>query len=109
MKFEFFKLEIFIPKPHLGQLQKALQEADAGHIGRYDSCLSVSEVTGYWRPLDGANPYIGTANEITCEKELKAEVTVKAENLEKTLKMIKDIHPYEEPVINVIPLFATGL
>lgn len=58
MDFEYCKLEIFLPPSHLEVLQKALQEVDAGHIGNYDSCMSVSPVTGYWRPLDGCNPYI---------------------------------------------------
>ena len=36
---EKYKLEIFIPKTHLKQLQATLQKVDAGHIGNYDSCL----------------------------------------------------------------------
>lgn len=98
------KLEIFIPETHLKPLQKVLQEVDAGHIGNYDSCLSYSEVTGVWRPLAGTKPYLGKENELSQEKELKVEVTVFVKNLEKTLKAIKAVHPYEEPVINVIPL-----
>lgn len=34
--FTYCKLEIFIPETHLKALQKALQEVDAGHIGKYD-------------------------------------------------------------------------
>lgn len=98
------KLEIFIPSTHLSQLQSALQKVDAGHIGNYDSCLSYSEVIGTWRPLTGTNPYIGKQNEISRESELKVEVCVWVKNLEKTIKAIKEVHPYEEPVINVIPL-----
>lgn len=54
--FKYCKLEIFIPETHLNALQKALQEADAGHIGSYDCCLSYSHVTGCWRPLKGTTP-----------------------------------------------------
>ena len=100
----YFKLEIFIPETHLNKLQKALQNVDAGHIGQYDSCLSYSQVTGVWRPLDGTNPYIGTHNEICYAPELKVEVCCKQENLLRTIQAIKGIHPYEEPVINIIPL-----
>lgn len=109
MEFEFLKLEIFIPETHFTVLQKALQNVDAGHIGNYDSCLSVSKVKGFWRPLDGSNPFIGNKNEISCETELKVEVTIKRVNIQKTLKAIKAVHPYEEPVINVLALLATGL
>ena len=100
----FYKLEIFIPKTHFAHLQTALRSVDAGHIGNYDSCLSYSEVIGTWRPLDGANPYSGKQNEISQEPELKVEVRILSENLDKTLSVIKDIHPYETPVINIISL-----
>lgn len=109
MEFKYFKLEIFIPETHFKQLQVALQEVDAGHIGKYDSCLSYSKVIGTWRPLDGTNPYIGVNGEISEEAELKVEVCCKAEKLPETIAAIKKIHPYEEPVINVIPLFDVGL
>lgn len=109
MEFKFFKFEIFIPETHFPALQKALQEVDAGHIGNYDSCLSYSRVIGTWRPLDGTNPYIGTQGEISSETELKVEVTVKAEKIQETIDAIKAVHPYEEPVINVIPLWKVGI
>ena len=109
MEFKYLKLEIFIPETHFRQLQVTLQEVDAGHIGNYDSCLSYSKVIGAWRPLDGTNPYMGVKGEISEEAELKVEVCCKAEKLPETKAAIKKIHPYEEPVINVIPLFDVGL
>ena len=105
MEFKYCKLEIFLPPTHLEVVQKALQEVDAGHIGNYDSCMSVSPVTGYWRPLDGCDPYIGTNGEISCEPELKVEVTVYTENVDKTIEAVKKVHPYEEPVINVVCMY----
>ena len=30
---KYLKLEIYIPEPHFADLQKALRDADAGHIG----------------------------------------------------------------------------
>ena len=107
--FPFCKLEIFIPESHFPQLQRALQSVDAGHIGNYDCCLSYSRVTGCWRPLEGTNPYLGSLGEISSEPELKVEVTCRTAAVENTLRAIKAVHPYEEPVINVIPLYRTGL
>ena len=104
MEFDLYKLEIFIPESHLKPLQKALQEVDAGHIGNYDSCLSYSRVTGIWRPLEGTHPYIGSKGEISEEPEVKVEVTILKEALEKTIRAVRKVHPYEEPVINVIPM-----
>ena len=104
-----YKLEIFIPETHFSKLRDALQRVDAGHIGNYDCCLSYSKVIGMWRPLAGTAPFIGKENEISEEDELKVEVNVREEILDETLKAIKAVHPYEEPVINVIELFRTGL
>ncbi len=109
MNFSYFKLEIFIPETHLRALQRALREVDAGHIGRYDSCLSYSRVTGTWRPLEGATPYLGAIDEISEEPELKVEVLCRAERLDETIRAVKAVHPYEEPVINAIPVWKTGL
>ena len=107
--FPCCKLEIFIPEPHLEPLRQALLEVDAGHIGNYDGCLSYSRVTGCWRPLEGTTPYIGEEGEFCSEPELKVEVTCRTKRVEETLTAVKAVHPYEEPVINVIPLYRTGL
>ena len=108
MNVSFLKLEVFIPETHLDVLQTVLREVDAGHIGNYDCCLSYSRVMSTWRPLAGTNPYIGKENDISCEPELRVEVTIKAERLKETMEAIKRVHPYEEPVINVIPLWGTS-
>ena len=106
---KYFKLEIFIPESHFEELRSALQTVDAGHIGNYDCCLSYSKVIGTWRPLAGTDPYIGKENEISEEEELKVEVTVREDRLDETIMAIKAVHPYEEPVINAIELYRTGL
>lgn len=108
-EFSCCKLEIFIPERHLPALQKALREVDAGHIGSYDSCLSYSPVTSCWRPLEGSQPYLGQENALSTEPELKVEVTCLREKLKETLAAVKEVHPYEEPVINVIPLYQVGI
>ncbi len=82
MDFKYCKLEIFIPEENFPELQKALQSVDAGHIGNYDSCVSCLRLTSYWRPLEGTAPYIGKAGEISCEPEIKAEVTVFKEKVD---------------------------
>lgn len=108
-EFSCCKLEIFIPESHLPVLQKTLREVDAGHIGSYDSCLSYSPVTSCWRPLVGSQPYLGQENALSTEPELKVEVTCLREKLKETLAAVKGVHPYEEPVINVIPLYQVGI
>ena len=106
---EYCKLEVFIPESHLALLQETLRACDAGHIGNYDSCMSYSRVIGTWRPLSGTHPYSGEIGVVSSEPEIKAEVTCKAGDVDRVIMAVKKIHPYEEPVINVIPLLRTGL
>lgn len=108
MEFPYCKLEIFIPADHLKPLRRALHQVDAGHIGQYDSCLSYSAVTSCWRPLAGSDPYLGTVGEVSTEPELKVEVTCRRARVDETVEAVKCVHPYEEPVINVIPLYRTS-
>ncbi len=109
MEFEYCKLEIFVPESHLEAVRKALRETDAGHIGKYDSCLSYSPVTSCWRPLEGTNPYLGSVGEVCTAPELRVEAVCRAADAERVLAAVRRAHPYEEPVINVIPLWKTGL
>lgn len=104
MEFKYVKLETYIPESHLKNLQKALQEVDAGHIGNYDSCMSYYRVSGTWRPLEGADPYDGKVGEISEGEEIKVDVTLKAVQMEDVVAAVRRVHPYEEPVINLIPL-----
>ena len=106
---DFCKLEIFIPESHLKILQETLRECDAGHIGNYDSCMSYSRVVGTWRPLEGTHPYSGVIGQVCSQEEIKAEVTCRACDIDRVIEAVKKIHPYEEPVINVLPLIRTGL
>ena len=90
-----YKLEIFLPEESFDPVCRALWSADAGHIGRYDRCLSWSRVHSCWRPLEGTDPYLGRPGQLY--------------RAEETLAAVKAAHPYEEPVINVLPLYKTGL
>lgn len=109
MDFHYLKLEIFIPETHLDLLKKSLREVDAGHLGDYDSCISYSKVTGTWRPLENTHPYIGELGKISEEPEIKVEVNIRSENLQETLAAIKKIHPFEQPLINIIPLLLVAI
>ena len=104
MDFKELKLEIFIPESHLPVLRSALQSVGAGRLGNYDSCLAYSKVTGSWRPLLGSHPYLGAEEEVSEAEEIKVEVNIAAEDLDKTLSAIYEVHPYEEPLVNVIPI-----
>ena len=104
-----YKLEIFLPQSCFDAVRQALWSVDAGHIGAYDRCLSWSRVESCWRPLEGTDPYLGRPGQLYRAEEIKIEVCCPAARLDKTLAAVKAAHPYEEPVINVLPLYKTGL
>ena len=58
--------------------------------------------------LEGTHPYLGTPGQVSQEAELKVEVTCRTEEVDQIIAAVKAVHPYEEPVINAIPLFRTS-
>ncbi len=101
---EWVKIEIFLPPESLDEMRQALNAAGAGHIGQYDSCASAIQVRGYWRPLEGARPYLGEAGEVFSGEEIKLEVNCPRAVVPQVLTAIRAHHPYEQPVVNVLPL-----
>lgn len=104
MKFKKVKIEIFIPEEYSSKLREALNNIGALGVGNYDNVMSITKIKGYWRPLEGANPFDGSFNKISEVGEDKIEFSTDIKNIENIIKVIKEIHPYEEPVINIIPL-----
>lgn len=72
--------------------------------GNYDNVISITNVRGYWRPLKGSNPFIGKVGKVCEGQECKIEIRCKKEYVRNAIKVIKKIHPYEEPLINIIPI-----
>ena len=100
------KLEAYVPLSHLEQASEALRRAGAGVIGCYDSVLSYSKVRGRWRAVAGANPHEGEIGQLCEMDEYKIEAVCSMDKLEAALKELRLAHPYEEPLINVVPLIG---
>ena len=98
------KIEIFIPEEYLEALGEALYQAGAGQIGNYDHCKSITHVEGTWRPLEQAHPFMGETGKVSSAHELKVEVNCTWERVSRVLEAIRKVHPYEEPLINILPL-----
>ena len=104
MNFKKVKIEIFIPAEYTNKLREGLNNIGALGVGNYDNVMSITKIKGYWRPLSGANPFDGTVGKISEADEDKIEFSTDIKNIENIIKTVKEIHPYEEPVINIIPL-----
>jgi hypothetical protein len=75
-----------------------------GVIGNYDHCVALTAVRGFFRPRPGSNPFEGEEDKISEVTEYRLEVNCKRKLVKEAIKVIKSVHPYEEPLINVILL-----
>ncbi|MDA1633741.1 divalent cation tolerance protein CutA [Bacillus cereus] len=104
MQFTEVKIEAFIPEEYIELLRDALNKIGACKTGEYDHCLSYSSVKGYWRPLNGASPFNGKIGQICKGQECKVEIKCERVLVKNALEVINKIHPYETPMIYIIPI-----
>lgn len=103
-KFTNVKLEIFIPQEYSLKLRDELAKIGVGRLGNYDHCVAITPVQGYFRPLPGADPFDGEIGKISEAVEHKLEVNCERALVGEAIKVIRSVHPYEEPLVNIIPL-----
>ncbi len=99
-----FKIQVTCPTDAVTRVREAIGKAGGGKFGNYDFCCFVTEGIGYFRPLPGAHPAIGTIGEIEAVQESKIEFVCTEPEVEKILEAIRAAHPYEEIAYDIIPL-----
>lgn len=98
------KIVVTIPYENVIEVRDAICEAGAGVIGNYTCCSISTKCIGTSKPNDDANPYIGKANQLELIEEEKLEVVCDVKKVKNVLKKLREVHPYEEPAIDIIPL-----
>ena len=108
MKFDVkkVKINVFIPEEVVSELRDAVCNAGAGVLGKYTYCTSSTKVAGTYIPNEDAKPYAGTQNTLEFVEEIKLEFICDVKLVKKVMKIIRDIHPYEEPCIDIVPLLS---
>ncbi|TEB15421.1 putative GTP cyclohydrolase 1 type 2 [Pelotomaculum sp. FP] len=104
----YFKLAVFVPMGHLDQVRSAIAEAGAGWIGNYSHCTFAVPGTGTFKPLAGANPFIGSIGEIEQVQEIRLETVVPAKRVNGVLQAMSKAHPYEEVAYDLYRLDNPG-
>ena len=79
-------------------------EAGAGVIGNYSYCSTSVKSVGTFLPNEKANPHIGEKNKLEYVEEEKLEVICDVEKVKQVIIKLRDVHPYEEPAIDIVPL-----
>ena len=98
------KIVVTVPAENSEELRNAICDEGAGIIGNYTDCTISTKCIGTFKPLSNANPYIGEKNKLEFVEEEKIEVRCDINIVKKVLKRLREVHPYEEPAIDIIPL-----
>ncbi|MFV5584529.1 NGG1p interacting factor NIF3 [Acinetobacter oleivorans] len=98
------KLIYYVPESHLESTKQAIFSAGAGGIGNYEHCAWQVKGIGQFKPVKGADPYIGELGELEQVDEWRVETIVIEENAKAVAKALKASHPYEEPAFEFIQI-----
>ncbi|EXS25410.1 MULTISPECIES: NGG1p interacting factor 3 protein, NIF3 [Acinetobacter] len=98
------KLIYYVPDSHLESTKQAIFSAGAGGIGNYEHCAWQVKGIGQFKPVKGADPYIGEVGELEQVEEWRVETIVIEENAKAVAKALKASHPYEEPAFEFIQI-----
>lgn len=100
------KVVTFVPADHTPAVVDALAAAGAGRIGAYERCAFVTPGTGTFRPLAGAQPYLGSVGRIEIVAEDRVELVLRRADRAAVVAALHAAHPYEAPAYDVLELAA---
>jgi len=98
------QLTTYVPASHAEEVKNAIFEAGAGAIGFYAECSFSSTGEGSFKPLEGANPFIGNKGTRHLEQEQKLEFIFPVHLQSQVMMALKASHPYETVAYNILPL-----
>ena len=98
------KLVVFVPADHAEQLKNALFKIGCGVQGNYDRCSYSLKGEGQFRPLEGAQPYLGQESQEEHVEEERIEMIYPTGLQRLVVKTLYENHPYEEPAFDLLPL-----
>lgn len=104
IKVNRVKIFVTIPLKNVEEVRNAVCESEAGVIGDYSFCTSSTKSIGTFKPNDNANPYIGENNKLEFVEEEKLEFVCDIDKVKTVISKLREVHPYEEPAIDIIPL-----
>lgn len=96
-----YKLAFFVPESHLQTVKNALFAAGAGRIGDYEHCCWQTLGTGQFRPLPGAQPFLGQQGQLEQVPEWKVEMVLADDLVGAVVGALRASHPYEEPAFDL--------
>ncbi len=98
----FKKLITYVPTSHFENVQNALFEAGAGHIGNYSDCGFSQAGNGTFKANEFAKPFIGEKDKRHTENEIRFETIIPIYLQNKIIEALHQVHPYEEVAFELI-------
>ena len=99
-----YRISVNIPSGLEEGLMDAIDEVMEPLYPGYRRCFCSWSVKGTWIPVEGSHPYIGEIGRREECDEVRIEFAVREEDLRAVVKRISEVHPYDEPAIDVVPL-----
>jgi len=104
MQFEQVYIVTGVPEESLHAVLDAISSAGGGIIGEYTHCAFTNAGLGRFKPSNVASPHVGDKNAINAVDEWRIETFCDRHQAKAVVHAIREAHPYEEPVIYVMPL-----
>lgn len=103
----YFKVQVFIPEADVEVFKDKMNQEGFASEGDYEYCFFSTKGDGQFKPVENAQPHIGTLNQIETVEEVKVEFMIQNHERAKAEYYINTLHPYETPVYDFIPLTKT--
>jgi hypothetical protein len=104
----YMTIVVVVPETYADAIREAMARAGAGESQYYShASFSVKGLTRF-KAKKGARPAIGQEGVLETVKEERIETICLKDRLEKVIEEIKKVHPYEETVIDILPIYEIG-
>jgi hypothetical protein len=100
------QIVIGVPQTHLYAVLDAMAEAGAGALGEYTHCSFFSPGVGRFKPSADANPALGDRETVNEVSEVRIETICDRDRVKAVVAAIRRAHPYEEPLLYLLPLLS---
>lgn len=104
-----YKIYVFCPDDAttIDMIINAAANAGAGVIGSYTHCAFIQRGQGNWfgqQAQPGVQPAAGSTGQMARVGEVKIEMVCSAEKAGLVREAIKRVHPYDDPMFDLIKL-----
>ena len=100
---DIYGVAVNIPPEFADRLMDAIDSVMEPVYPGYRRCFYYYPVKGTWKTMESAKPYDGVPGEITVADEIRIKFVCREGDIAAVLQKIREVHPYEEPAIDVVP------